>query len=66
MKFARVQEKTVNVAAAIQFDLEQKGQSIGHYDLLIAAIALQQNAVLVANNIREFSRIESLKIENWS
>ncbi|MCB1949913.1 type II toxin-antitoxin system VapC family toxin [Nitrosomonas sp.] len=58
-------QREAKIAAAIRFDLEQKGQPIGHYDILIAATALQQNAVLVTNNTREFSRIEILKIEDW-
>ena len=57
--------REAKIAASIRFDLEQKGQPIGHYDVLIAATALQQNGVLVTCNTREFSRIETLKIENW-
>lgn len=45
--------------------LRQKGQTIGHMDLLIAAQALAENATLVTNNTREFERIEGLKLENW-
>ena len=57
--------REAKIAATIRFDLEQKGKPIGHYDVLIAATALQKNAVLVTNNTRKFSRIESLKLENW-
>ncbi len=45
--------------------LRQKGQTIGHMDLLIAAQALAEDATLVTNNLREFERIEGLKLENW-
>lgn len=45
--------------------LRQKGQTIGHMDLLIAAQALAEDATLVTNNMREFERIEGLKLENW-
>lgn len=45
--------------------LRQKGQPIGHMDLLIASQALAEDATLVTNNIREFERIEGLKLENW-
>jgi tRNA(fMet)-specific endonuclease VapC len=34
-------------------------------DLLIAAHALELSAILVTNNVREFSRVPGLKIENW-
>ena len=49
----------------IRADLEQKGQLIGQNDLLIAAHALALDAILVTDNIREFSRIPNLKLENW-
>jgi predicted nucleic acid-binding protein len=34
--------------------------------LLIASIALLNNATLITNNIENFKRINGLKIENWS
>ncbi len=45
--------------------LAQQGTPIGPNDLLIASIAKTHEAVLVTHNIREFSRIPSLKIEDW-
>ena len=45
--------------------LERRGQSIGQFDLLIAAHAVAQNATLVTNNTREFSRVPALSIEDW-
>lgn len=45
--------------------LRQKGQLIGHMDLLIASQSLAEDATLVTNNTREFERIEGLKLENW-
>lgn len=44
--------------------LERKGQVIGNNDMLIAATALIRNATLVTNNIREFSRIDGLKLDD--
>lgn len=51
--------------ALIRADLEEKGTIIGANDLLIAAHALSQDLVLVTNNVREFERVENLRIENW-
>lgn len=51
--------------AFVRADLEEKGTIIGANDLLIAAHALSQNLVLVTNNVREFKRVENLRIENW-
>ena len=45
--------------------LEAKGQRIGERDLLLACQALSLDATMVTNNIREFERIEGLKLENW-
>ena len=44
---------------------ERRGQSIGQFDLLIAAHAVAQNATLVTNNTREFSRVPTLALEDW-
>ncbi len=57
--------------AAIQFSnvrrfLVAKGQLIGLMDLLIASCTLAAGGILVTNNVREFSRVPSLKVENWS
>lgn len=45
--------------------LEAKGQRIGERDLLLACQALALNATMVTNNMREFERVEGLKLENW-
>jgi tRNA(fMet)-specific endonuclease VapC len=49
----------------IRSSLEKSGVPIGSLDILIGAHAKSLNAILVTNNIREFKRIEGLKIENW-
>lgn len=49
----------------VRTELERRGTPIGAYDLLIASQALSLGLVLVTNNVREFERIPSLKIENW-
>jgi tRNA(fMet)-specific endonuclease VapC len=49
----------------IRAHLEQRGQLIGPYDLMIAAHALALQATLVTDNVGEFSRVEGLALENW-
>ncbi len=52
-------------AARIRAYLETAGTPIGPYDILIAAIAMVNDLILVTRNVREFSRIERLRVENW-
>ncbi|OGQ34431.1 MAG: twitching motility protein PilT [Deltaproteobacteria bacterium RIFCSPHIGHO2_12_FULL_43_9] len=49
----------------IRADLEKRGKVIGSLDMMIGAHALALELVLVTNNVREFSRIKDLTIENW-
>lgn len=51
--------------ARIRADLERQGQPIGANDLWIAAQALRLGVTLVTDNVREFSRVKGLVIENW-
>jgi tRNA(fMet)-specific endonuclease VapC len=46
--------------------LESQGTPIGPLDTLISAQALSMQVTLVTNNIREFSRVPELKLENWA
>lgn len=43
----------------------EAGTPIGNNDLWIASHALAESCVLVTNNVREFSRIDGLRVENW-
>jgi tRNA(fMet)-specific endonuclease VapC len=45
--------------------LSRQGMPIGPNDLLIAAHTLAADLILVTANIREFSRVPGLKVENW-
>jgi len=63
---------TVNLDSSIAFAygdvrayLEKLGTPIGSNDLFIAATALAYDLTLVTHNTREFSRIPSLKLEDW-
>ena len=49
----------------IRVELEAVGKPIRSNDLLIAAHALSLGHTLVTDNTREFSRVRSLKVENW-
>ena len=51
--------------ARLRTELEADGSPIGAMDMLIAASALAENAILVTHNRTHFSRIRGLKIEDW-
>lgn len=50
----------------VRTELERRGLPIGAHDLLIAAHALALRATVVTGNIREFTRVEGLNVENWA
>ena len=50
---------------ALRASLSAAGKPIGPNDLLIAATALAHNLTLVTHNLREFSRVTGLKVEDW-
>ena len=55
-------------AAATQYAqirIELKRKSIGAYDVMLAAQARSRGLILVTNNIREFDRVDGLRLENW-
>ena len=54
------------VCGNIRADLERKGIKIGYNDTLIAATVLSRGGVLVTNNVKEFSRVEGLRVEDWT
>ena len=45
--------------------LEERGTPIGPYDMLIAAQALALDCTIVTRNVREFSRVPELKVDDW-
>jgi tRNA(fMet)-specific endonuclease VapC len=45
--------------------LEIEGTPIGPLDTLIAGHALSISGTVVTNNVREFSRVRGLRVENW-
>ncbi|MEC4813315.1 MAG: type II toxin-antitoxin system VapC family toxin [Scytonema sp. PMC 1069.18] len=58
-------DRCAEIYGTIRADLAKKGTPISSNDLQIASIALANDLILVTHNVREFSRIEGLKIEDW-
>lgn len=57
--------RAVESYARLRADLERVGTPIGPLDTLIAAHALSLDLILVTDNVREFSRVPGLRVENW-
>ena len=57
--------KAAETYGTVRAGLEATGKPIGPLDTLIAAHALSLNLTLVTANIREFSRVRRLRVENW-
>jgi tRNA(fMet)-specific endonuclease VapC len=50
----------------LRASLEQRGNPIGPLDTLIGAHAAALDVVLVTHNTREFARIDTLRLEDWT
>lgn len=53
-------------AGVLREQLDRAGQTIGPYDILIAAQALRLGATLVTSNLAEFRRVPGLQCEDWT
>jgi len=58
-------DKAAQHYGQIRADLERKGTPIGVNDLHIAGHARSEALTLVTNNLREFERVEALRLVNW-
>lgn len=59
-------EPAAHVYGEIRATLEKSGTPIGAMDMLIAAHSVSLGVPLVTNNTREFARIPSLNIIDWT
>jgi tRNA(fMet)-specific endonuclease VapC len=50
----------------VRRQLRLAGLPIGSNDLLIAAHAVSLDVALVTNNVREFERVDGLRVERWT
>ena len=71
MLLANIEIKNFDTYAAdcygkIRADLEKKGTPIESLDMMIAGHAQSLDLTIVTNNVKEFARVDNLKIENWT
>ena len=58
-------EREARQFGQVKAELETKGKLIGPYDMMIAGHARSYGLVLVTNNLREFKKVDGLRVENW-
>ena len=49
----------------IRAELEQSGERIDDFDILIGATAIQNKIIIVSDNVKHIGRLPNIKIENW-
>ncbi|MBW1864954.1 MAG: type II toxin-antitoxin system VapC family toxin [Deltaproteobacteria bacterium] len=52
--------------AVIRVQLEREGRVISERDTQIASIAMANKLTVVTHNVKEFGRIDKLKVEDWA
>lgn len=57
---------TMDITSDIYADLRRRGLLVPPIDILIAATAIEYNALLVTANLRHFTIIRNLDCENWA
>ena len=58
-------EAAADAFGQIRAELESAGTPIGPYDMQIAGIAQVHGLIVVTHNVKEFSRIAGLVVEDW-
>jgi tRNA(fMet)-specific endonuclease VapC len=56
---------SANVYGRLRADLEKKGTPLTEPDLRIAAIALHYGLIVITGNLKHFSKVPGLGVENW-
>ena len=59
-------ESAADHYGVIRASLEKHGSPIGAMDMLIVAHARSIGAVLVTNDLRHFTKVPGIKVEDWS
>lgn len=65
LEIASIDAEISFVYGSVRASLSKNGTPIGPLDTLIGSHALALDVTLVTHNIREFSRIKELRLEDW-
>lgn len=58
-------EGAAKVYGKLRAELEEKGTPLSEPDMRIASIALDKNLIIITGNVKNFSKVPGLEIENW-
>ncbi len=58
-------QQSADAYSRIRLELKEKGRPTSEMDMLIAAVAIANNATLVTHNAKHFENIEKLNLEDW-
>jgi tRNA(fMet)-specific endonuclease VapC len=58
-------ERAATHYGQLRAELERAGHPVGIHDVMIGSHARSEGLTLVSNNLREFLRMEGLRLENW-
>ncbi len=58
-------DASADAYSRIRLSLRRMGRPTGDMDLLIASVALANNAILITHNTKHFENIEGLTLEDW-
>jgi len=65
-KIIHFEENSARIYGVLRAELEKNSSLIGGNDLVIAATAIAHDLILVTHNTKEFSRINQLRLEDWT
>ena len=61
-----VNSECAEIFGILKASLKKSGMLLDDFDLIIASCAMNNNLTLVTNNTKHFSRIDGLKLTNWT
>lgn len=64
-EIAHFDSNAIREYGVIRSQLEKNGNLIGSNDLIIASIVKANKGVLITHNVKEFSKVDGLLIEDW-
>jgi len=65
MEVLPYEDRAAEHSGQLRAELARAGTPIGLYDQMIAGHARAAGLILVTNNIKEFERVEGLRLDNW-